>query len=401
MTTQLIGQEHAESTLARALAQDRVSHAYLFVGPESVGKTTAAVLLAQALNCRQHSIRPIPSDPSDTPEPPLPFLPCGECEDCRRIAAGTHPDVHLILPGSKTGQNISVEQVRELRQDVARRPIMGRRKLYLIPNAEAMNDEAANTLLKTLEEPPENVTLVLMAPSPTRVLPTILSRCQVVRFTLAPGDAIHAWLEADGIAPETAAALALTSGGRPGLARRWSREPDALARRRQVLGLLAEIAALRRRVPTAPAESIAALRLAERARSLAGPEDTDDAGAATGPPESGPPKRRGSKTAGAAATETQPPAAESRTAKPGLLRLLEVIRSYYRDLLLCSQGAPDALIGNADSLPALTEAAVLYTPGELVAALEAIARCQQFLERNVAPQLAFETLFLALLQPET
>src|SRR5207244_2474538 len=99
--------------------------------------------------------------------------------------------------------------------------------------------------------------------------------------------------------------------------------------------------------------------------------------------------------------DSQPPATDTRTAKPGLLRLLDVIRSYYRDLLLCSQGAPDTLVGNADSLPALKETAALYTPAELVSALYAIAGCQQFLERNVAPQLAFEMLFLALLQPES
>src|SRR5205823_13409624 len=116
------------------------------------------------------------------------------CASCRRIAAGTHPDVHVITPGSKSGQNISVEQIRDVRQDGARRPIMGRHKLYLMPAAEAMNEEAANTLLKTLEEPPGYVTLILMATSPTRVLPTILSRCQVVRFGMVPAPVIREWL---------------------------------------------------------------------------------------------------------------------------------------------------------------------------------------------------------------
>src|SRR5687767_8744374 len=102
----LIGQRSAEATLVRALSQDRVSHAYLFVGPESVGKHTAALLFAQALNCRTTSSphHLITSSGHQS------LTPCGECEDCRRIAAGTHPDVHLVLPGSKTGQNISVEQ---------------------------------------------------------------------------------------------------------------------------------------------------------------------------------------------------------------------------------------------------------------------------------------------------
>jgi DNA polymerase-3 subunit delta' len=395
----LIGQHSAEATLARALTQDRVSHAYLFVGPESVGKQTTALLLAQTLNCT--------STPTLTPSIPSSALtPCGECEDCRRIAAGTHPDVHTILPGSKTGQNISVEQMRDLRQDVARRPILGRRKLYLIPTAEAMNDEAANTLLKTLEEPPGTVTLILMATSPTRVLPTILSRCQVVRFHLAPTEMIRDWLVADGIPVETAAALALTAGGRPGLARRWSREPEALERRRRILELLAEIPALRQRALHAPGESIAALRLAERARALAGPEPTPEGGNGAQVTARTTAKRMG-KAARAAGDESREPStdaptpvADARPEKTALARVLEVVRSYYRDLLLLAQDAPEDLAGNADALPALRAALPHMSPAGLLDALEAVDRCQQHLERNVAPQLALETLFLALLQPD-
>jgi DNA polymerase III subunit delta' len=431
----LIGQRSAETTLARALAQDRVSHAYLFVGPESVGKHTAALLLSQALNCRAReslntetrrhgegtggpstgstddgnrlssSTPSLLSDYSVSPCLRVETLsPCGECEDCRRIAAGTHPDVHLILPGSKTGQNISVEQMRDLRQDVARRPIMGRRKLYLIPTAEAMNDEAANTLLKTLEEPPDAVTLILMATSPTRVLPTILSRCQLVRFPLAPAQAIREWLITDGVPAETAAALAVTAGGRPGLARRWSREPEVLERRQRLLELLAEIPSLRQRVQKNPGESIVALRLAERARALAAPEPGAEAGsgAAAG---RGAAKRTGKAARPAPSGEGEPaaeagaPGADARPEKTALARVLEVVRSYYRDLLLLSQGAPEELVGNPDALPNLHKALSDASPAGLVSALQAVDCCQQYLERNVAPLLALETLFLALLQP--
>ncbi len=400
MTTLLIGQERAEAILARALSQDRLSHAYLFVGPESTGKHTAALLLAQAVNCASR----------------IDTNACGACESCRRIAAGTHPDVRVLLAGSKSGQNISVEQIREVRQDVARRPILGRRKLYLIPNAEAMNEEAANALLKTLEEPPNDVTLILMATSPTRVLPTLLSRCQVVRFGLASAEAIREWLTGDGMAPATAAALAISSGGRPGLARRWSREPEALERRRQVLELLADVIRIRKRARQSPGEATAAFRLAERARALVGPDDAETAsavgdGGTARNNKAGQPARKAveSSDAGSADVQDAPPAGQAAereepapraTAKPGLLRLLESVRGYYRDLLLLAQGAPESLVGNADALPTLVEAAALYTPAELLVALAAVGRCQQFLERNVAPQLAFETLFLALLAPE-
>jgi DNA polymerase-3 subunit delta' len=449
MMTPLIGHPQAEATLARAVAQERVSHAYLFVGPESVGKHTAALLLAQALNCERGVGRKDPNQHGDTKtwrghgedqegktegaeqDPDLPFplespralsvssclrvdslQSCGVCESCRRIVVGTHPDVRVILPGSKTGQNISIEQIREVRQDVARRPIMGRRKIYLIPSAEAMNEEAANALLKTLEEPPADVTLVLMTASPTRVLPTILSRCQIVRFGPAPEGAIREWLAAEGVPADTAAALAVAAGGRPGLARRWSRDPEALERRRQVLELLAEVPRLRRRCRQSPGEAIAALRLAERARSLVGPEDAEMSGppaerSAAARGTTGKRARKGAEAAGDEAPGStadpvagaQPGETTSRAAaKPSLLRLLDGVRSYYRDVLLLAHGAPEELLWNADALLALREAAADGSAPAAVAALAAVDRCQQFLERNVAPQLAFETLFLELLR---
>jgi DNA polymerase III subunit delta' len=432
----LVGQERAEAILSRALQQRRVSHAYLFVGPEAVGKNTAATLFAQAVNCERQddggrgrqgdgatdevnsegvlafdfagSPRPVAPSPPP-PVSPSSLTPCGVCDSCRRIAAGTHPDVHVIVPGSKGGQNISVEQMRDVRQDVARRPIMGRRKLYLIPNAEAMNEEAANTLLKTLEEPPEYVTLILMATSPTRVLPTVLSRCHVVPFGLAPAGAIREWLQANGIAAEAAAALAFSAAGSPGLALRWSWEPESLERRRQLLQLLKETALLRQRSRQNPGEGVAALRLAERARALVGPAESDGA--------AGPGQERGEAkgaTPGRVRREkpeplnTRPPepstAEESEpagraTAKPAFMRLLNLVRGYYRDLLLLAQDAPEGLVWNADEMGTLWEGVGSYSTGELLAALEAVNRCQQFLERNVAPQLALETLFLDLLQP--
>jgi DNA polymerase-3 subunit delta' len=280
--------------------------------------------------------------------------------------------------------------MRDVRQDVARRPIMGRRKVYLIPMAEAMNEDAANTLLKTLEEPPEYVTLVLMATSPTRVLPTVLSRCQVVPFGLVPAEAIQEWLQHRGVPAETAAALAFSAGGRPGLAMRWSQEPEMLERRQRVFEMLEQVTRLRQITRARPCESIVALRLAERARRLVGPEESDDGGQERSDARGGSARAGGEETPG------------TRTgAKPLFIRLIELIRGYYRDLLLLSQGSPEALLWNGDRLTALQSAMEQYTSDELLATMHAVDRCQLFLERNVAPQLALETLFLELLQPQS
>jgi hypothetical protein len=238
----------------------------------------------------------------------------------------------------------------------------------------------------------------------------------VVPFRLVPVDRIQAWLQASGTDPETAGALALTAVGRPGLALRWSRDPEVLERRRRVLDLLDETARLRRLTRQRPEECLAALRLAERTRALAGPEEIEAEAEGRSPdgtspragsarePASG---RRGIGTKPRSESPApEPPiasgaeAAAKTAAKPTYLRLLELIRGYYRDLLLLAQGAPESLVWNADRLAALRGAMEGYTSAELMSALAAVDRCRQFLERNVAPQLALEVLFFDLLQPD-
>src|SRR5262249_58503671 len=134
------------------------------------------------------------------------------------------------------------------------------------------------------EERLECVPLCLVGGSRTRVVPTVLSRCQVVPFGRAPAEAIQAWLSARGVVEETAAALAFRAGGRPGLALRWSQEPEALERQRQFLELLEELASVRRLARERPGEGIAAIRMAERARRLAGPEESESTGGRSPPP---------------------------------------------------------------------------------------------------------------------
>ena len=158
----VLGQDHVVQTLKNAIQQRRLAHAYLFVGPRGTGKTSTARILAKALNCVQG---PTPS-------------PCGVCDSCREIALGISLDV-LEIDGAS---NNSVDQVRELRDNVRFAPVKGRYKVYIIDEVHMLTQQAFNALLKTLEEPPQHVIFVFATTEPHKVLPTILSRCQ--RFDL-------------------------------------------------------------------------------------------------------------------------------------------------------------------------------------------------------------------------
>jgi len=158
----LIGQPHVSRTLKNAVAQNRLAHAYLFVGPRGTGKTSTARILSKALNCIH--------GPTVTP--------CGVCDNCREIAAGNSLDVLEIDGASNNG----VEQVRELRHNARYAPAKSRFKIYIIDEVHMLTSAAFNALLKTLEEPPPHVKFIFATTEPQKVLPTILSRCQ--RFDL-------------------------------------------------------------------------------------------------------------------------------------------------------------------------------------------------------------------------
>jgi DNA polymerase III subunit gamma/tau len=158
----LVGQSHVSRTLKNAVAQNRLAHAYLFVGPRGIGKTSTARILAKALNCLK--------GPTVTPD--------GTCDNCREIAAGNSLDVLEIDGASNNG----VEQVRELRENVRYAPSKSRYKIYIIDEVHMLTAAAFNALLKTLEEPPPHVKFIFATTEPQKILPTIVSRCQ--RFDL-------------------------------------------------------------------------------------------------------------------------------------------------------------------------------------------------------------------------
>ncbi len=197
----LVGQDHVTRTLQNAVEQNRLAHAYLFVGPRGIGKTSTARILAKALNCI--------NGPTTTP--------CGVCDNCKEIAAGNSLDVLEIDGASNNG----VEQVRELRDNVRYAPAKAKYKIYIIDEVHMLTSQAFNALLKTLEEPPEHVKFIFATTEPQKVLPTILSRCQRFDLHRIPANLIAQHLQfisgKEKITLEPAAAHAIARGADGGL----------------------------------------------------------------------------------------------------------------------------------------------------------------------------------------
>ena len=188
--------------LQRAIKNEKVVNSYLFWGNEGIGKKRVALQFAKALNCLETK-----SDVGDA---------CDQCASCEKIDHGRHPDVLLIEP---EGQNIRVEQIRQLQRELAYRPYEGKHRICILTTADRMAPHIPNTLLKTLEEPPLHTVIILLANNSRFILPTILSRCQPIRFHPLPIPLVSKWLrEGSGFDETEAHLLASLSEGSPGKA---------------------------------------------------------------------------------------------------------------------------------------------------------------------------------------
>jgi DNA polymerase-3 subunit delta' len=363
----LVGQSRAVSVLRSAIRRDRVAHAYLFCGPEGVGKSTAARLFAQALNCERVG------EEADA---------CGECRACLLAVRGNHPDVRLLTTARPDQSSvIPIETMREgLVYDAYLKPVMGRHKVYIVDPADRAAHQAIHTVLKVLEEPPPRVVIILVTARPGLLPETVPSRCQTIAFQLAGGAAIRRRLMAAGVTPAGAGALALLSGGRIAWALAAAQRPEVLAGRQALLDLCAS---------TERYSVAASLRLAERVRN----ESVKLALAAAERERARAEGRQG------AGEEEQEEGEEVRGVSDRALRTelpwcLDVLASWYRDRFAAASGAA---VVNTDYQASLTRALTPDAAHHAETAVEAILATSWELQRNANVDLALESLAVQLL----
>ena len=332
---QLTGHRHLLDLIARAATRGTLPPSVIFAGPQGVGKRMTAVALARLMNCLTPELQPAGS--SDA---------CGTCASCKRIARGVHADVLLIEPGD-TGV-IKIDQVRDAVERAAYRPFEGRRRVVIIDDADLMNADAQNALLKTLEEPPASSTFVLVTSRPDLLLPTVRSRCQRLRFgRLAPGDVASVLIATHEYAAADAHAAASQSDGSIGLALEGG--SDAFLEARQAAADLLETAARtddpRRRL--------------EGAKALAGGG------------------RGGSD-------------------REELARRLRALGSILRDMGALLSRADERLLANADLRPLLQRLQRSFDGERALRAFSAVDRALSALERNASPKLVADWLAFQL-----
>lgn len=229
----IIGHQKIIEFLNKSSANGRLAHAYLFAGPAQVGKRTLALEFAKSLQCQSRRM-------ANGKE----LMACGECKSCLEIDKNSHPDVFIVEPekveekGKRREKDISIEQIRKIQHQVSMFPYYGPHKIVIIDSAEHIRREAANALLKTLEEPPENTIIILVASSARAVLSTIASRCLLIKFSPVPAQAIYESLpvEAKEALPEKEFRnLLRVSCGRPGVVLDSISDPGFIKARQTVL----------------------------------------------------------------------------------------------------------------------------------------------------------------------
>jgi len=322
----LLGHKKAKALLLEAAAKNRLGHAYLFRGPDGVGKKRAALTMAAAINCKN----------------PVDHDACGRCSSCRKYGSFNHPDLLLVSPD---GAAIKISQIRELKQQLSFPPLEAGTRVIILEDVHTMRREAANSLLKTLEEPAPDNLLILTADQAGDILPTIISRCQLIPFgPLAYNDMALVLMRENEMDESQALVLAAVAEGSLGRAKLLLGENLLSLRQELVEHLLFS--------QKAPAQTVPqVLRLSDKCAAL----------------------------------------------KENIYELLALLRLWYRDLVLIAAGAPQTSTANKDLASCLEAAKERWSIPQLQDRLRLIDRAERQLLRNCSRTLVFETLFFDLI----
>jgi DNA polymerase-3 subunit delta' len=372
----LVGQEPVVETLQAAVGSAggdgrSMTHAWLFTGPPGSGRSNAARAFAAALQCERGG--------------------CGECHSCTTARAGSHPDITVIRTD---GLSIGTDVAREYVRKSALRPALGRWQVLIVEDADRLTDQAANALLKAVEEPSRHTIWMLCAPAVEDVIITIRSRCRPVLLRTPPTAAIAGLLvQRDGVEPELAAAAAAASQGHIGRARGLASDPEARARRRAILALPISLRDIGDCLRAAQAVNDAASARAAGVADEADERELADLKQGWGVEERG---RRPAGYAGALSTlEKDQKRRRTRLARDSIDGVLLDLLSFCRDVLTVQCATGVALV-NADAADDITEIARMWTPESTIHTIDAIVECRTALTANAAPLLALERMMMGL-----
>ncbi len=323
--------------MTQILKSGRMPHSLLFTGIDGVGKRTAAVRLAMASNCTDYLARKRPDAVAGNPDAPA-GQPCGQCGPCLRIAAGTHPDIASVQP---EGGVIKISQIRNLCRTLSMKPFEGETRVAILIDAHLMNPSAGNALLKILEEPPEKTLLILTAGQVSDLLPTIVSRCQHIRFNPVSRTALsEALIRHHGFGADEASTVAALAGG--SFSRALARKDSSWMRRRD--WLITELD----RLGSSPLHVVLAL-----SEKLSKNRDV-------------------------------------------LSDIFEIMFSWFRDLLIAAHDP--AKVINRDRLDLVRDASRRYTANELIHSVHAVKTAQTHVEARTNVRLSMDHLLLLIWQ---
>ncbi|MEG2260166.1 MAG: DNA polymerase III subunit delta' [Raoultibacter sp.] len=358
----IFGQPQVRQFLRATVAGDKVSHAYLFTGPCGSNKTAAAYAFAQTIVCRQHG--------------------CGSCDDCLRTVRRKHPDVHYFAPAGASGY--LVEQIREIVSETALTPIRAHKKVYLIDRVDLLGVQAANAFLKTLEEPPADVVLILLGRTRESVLPTIVSRCQVVPFRHIPASEAAGILAQNTGATLPQAKIAIQAcNGSITRAIEFAKSTERKVFRSRILEIMAalsvaddgDVLGYANELLVGAKAPLDVVRAAQEAELAASADFL-------------------AKSA-LRQIEARNKRALTAHSVESLNQLGAIIRSWLRDVMMVCAGAPELII-NVDVISSINDAAAATDAPRTARALAAVECAHTAITYNVSPETCIDVMLFEI-----